>query len=59
MATTEMTQAEKQRWFDWFDDIRESGVMNMLMAPKFLADEFAGEIDYKTAKELFVEWSHL
>ena len=58
MATVEMAQAEKQRWFDWFDDIRESGTMNMLGAPRFLADEFPDEIDYRTAKSLFMEWSH-
>ena len=53
-----MTQNEKQRWFDLLDDIRDSGAMNMLAAPRFLAEEYADEIDYKTAKELFMEWAH-
>ena len=46
---------EQQKWNVILDSLRESGVMNMFGAPRWLNEEFG--IPIHQAKEIFIAWS--
>jgi hypothetical protein len=50
-----MTDADRQEYFEFLDDLRESGVTNMYGAGTFLEDEFI-ELGRKDAGEVLTEW---
>ena len=54
MANDTITEVE-QEWFAILDDLRESGVMNMFGAPRWLNEEFG--IPMHQAKEIFTAWT--
>ena len=41
--------------FDYLDDLRESGVVNMFMAPKMVEEDFG--ITLQEARKAFVAWT--
>lgn len=53
-----MSELDKQTLeeiFDYLYDLRESGVVNMFMAPKMLEEDFG--ISYEEAKKAFFAWT--
>lgn len=44
----------KQEYFDYLDNLRESGVTNMFGAASYLVSEFG--INKKDAKDILLEW---
>ncbi len=49
-----MTLRDLKKYFDYLNDLRESGVTNMWGAGEYLVEEFG--IDAAEAKEILVEW---
>lgn len=47
-------QYEFDKYFDYLDDLRESGVTNMFGASPYLVKEFG--IDRGTAQRILIEW---
>lgn len=45
---------DKEKYFVYLDELRESGVTNMFGAAPYLEDEF--DLDRKEAKAVLVEW---
>ena len=43
-----------QEYFDYLTDLRDSGTMNMMGAPRELQDEFG--LDRVEAREVFSKW---
>lgn len=42
-------------YFDWLDEIRESGVINMFAAPKALQENFG--LSKEESMEIFLAWT--
>lgn len=49
-----MTQFEKEEMFDYLDNIRECGVVNMFGATPYIVEAF--EITTKEATQILKEW---
>lgn len=49
-----LTDIDKNEMFIYLDELRNSGVTNMLGAGPFLADEF--DLDRKTAGKVLSDW---
>ncbi len=49
-----MTLRDLKKYFDYLNDLRESGVTNMWGAGEYLVEEFG--IDAAEAKDILVEW---
>lgn len=45
---------EFEEYFDFLDDLRESGVTNMFGATPYLVEEFG--VDKSTARRILTEW---
>ena len=45
---------EKEKIFEYLDEVRDSGVMNMFAAPQHLQERFG--MEKKEARELVTEW---
>jgi len=45
---------EFEEYFDYLDDLRESGVTNMFGASPYLVEEFG--VDRSTAQRILIEW---
>lgn len=45
---------EFEKYFDFLDDLRESGVTNMFGASPYLVEEFG--VDKSTAQRILIEW---
>ena len=45
----------KKQYFEFLNDLRESGTTNMFGAPSHLENEFL-ELNRQEAKEVFYEW---
>lgn len=45
---------EFEEYFDFLDDLRESGVTNMFGASPYLIEEFG--MDKSTAQRILIEW---
>ena len=45
---------EKEKYFIYLDELRESGAINMFGAGSYLANEFG--LERKEAGEIFAEW---
>lgn len=45
---------EFEEYFDFLDDLRESGVTNMFGATPYLIEEFG--VDRPTARKILAEW---
>lgn len=45
---------EFKRYFDFLDDLRESGITNMFGASPYLIEEFG--VDRSTAQRILIEW---
>ena len=45
---------EKQEYFDYLMDLRDSGVTNMFGAPAYLQRDFC--LSVQEAREIFLEW---
>jgi hypothetical protein len=50
-----MDMKEREHYYDVLDAIRESGIMNMFGAPRYLMDEYG--IDHTLATQIFTEWT--
>ena len=46
---------EKKPYFEFLDDLRDSGITNMFGAASFLEDEFP-ELNREEAKAVLMEW---
>jgi hypothetical protein len=49
------TKPEWQKYYDFLDELRESGVTNMLGATPYLREEFA-ELDKNQARAVLSAW---
>jgi hypothetical protein len=49
-----MDLRDMKKYFDYLNDLRESGVTNMWGAGEYLVEEFG--IDAAEAKDILVEW---
>ena len=54
MANDTITEVE-QEYFAILDDLRESGVMNMFGAPRYLHENY--KISHQDAKDIFFKWT--
>lgn len=45
---------EFEEYFEYLDDLRESGVTNMYGASPYLVEEFG--VDLSTAQRILIEW---
>ena len=45
---------DKEEYFEYLDDLRESGVTNMYGASLYLQEEF--DLDRQEAEDILVEW---
>lgn len=45
----------KEQYFEYLDELRESGTINMFGAAPYLADHFG--MDMKYAREIFHDWA--
>lgn len=55
MNYDDLTQADKEEFFDHLDLVRESGEINMFSAPTYLRENF--EVSRKCANQIFLEWA--
>jgi hypothetical protein len=54
MAHIKGTTTEQQNWFDYLEELRQSGVTNMYGAGPYLAREFG--MEEKDASKILMDW---
>ena len=55
LSIAEFEMIPQQAWFDYLDNVRESGIINMFGAPALLQERFG--LPKSVAKQVFQEWT--
>jgi hypothetical protein len=47
---------DKEKYFNYLNDLRDSGTTNMFGAVPYLMKEFPGELDRNEARKVLTDW---